>query len=209
MTEDMFERGQVLYIRGNPEHGEAFIADALNHYEQIYGSVHPELAEAYRTTANLYHRLAQPLVRRIQVYESLAAIPREEDRVRAQRETGFESEEAVSQAKMQHEVYLQQAARLARQAVIIMERTTGIDSAETLQAYNDLAIFEHAVGNGQLAIQLLKHVVELSSVMYGEDHPEKAKAAVSLAQQPDSDRLADYIHTLVFRCQHGQESPSK
>lgn len=175
----MFERGQVLYIRGSPEHGEAFVSDALQNYEQVYGPVHPELAEAYRAIANLYHRLAQPLVRRIQLYESLAAIPREEDRLRAQRDTGFESDEAVSQAKLQHESYLMQAARLTRQAVVIMERTTGLDSAETLQAYNDLAIFEHAVGNGQLAIKLLKHVVDLSKIMYGDNHPEKAKAAVS------------------------------
>lgn len=179
MTEDMFERGQLLHVRGSPEHGEAFLTDALNNFEQVYGPVHSELAEAYRTTANLYHRLAQPLQRRIALNESLSAIPREEDRLRAQRDTGFESEEALNQAKSQHELYLNQAARLARQAVVIMERTTGNDSAETLQAYNDLAIFEHAVGNGELAVKLLKHVVDLSKIMFGDDHPEKAKAAVS------------------------------
>ena len=169
----------MYYIRGNIEHGEAFISDALNFYEQIFGSVHPELAEAYRILANLYHRLAQPLLRRIQIFEASLALTREEDRSRAKAETGFRDEEALQTAKAHYEMFSQQAIRLMRQAVVIYERTSGLDSQPTLQSYSDLAIFESQVGNTELAMKYLQHTVDLSRAMYGDNHPEKAKAAVS------------------------------
>lgn len=181
MAEDLFERGQMFYLRGNIDHGEAFVGDALNFYEQIFGAVHPEMAEAYRTLANLYHRVAQPLVRRIQLYEAAATLPedREEEKAKIRAEAGFENDEAVQQAKLHHEMFLQQAVKLTRQAVVISERTLGLDSPETLQCYSDLAIFEHTVGNVELAMKLLQHSVALSNTMHGATHPERARAAVS------------------------------
>lgn len=179
MVEDLLERGQMYFIRGNIELGEAFVNDALNMYDQIFGAIHPEMAEAYRQIGGLYHRMAAPLLRRIQLYEQTRSLTREEDREKIKTETGIDSEEALEQAKYQHEIYLQQAVKLTRQAVIISERVNGIDSAETLHYYSELAFFEHSVGNVELALKLLQHTVALSNAIYGDNHPEKARAAVS------------------------------
>lgn len=181
MVEDLLERGQVYFMRGNVELGEAFANDALNMYDQIFGAIHPEMAEAYRSIGGLYHRMASPLLRRIQLYEQTRSLVRDEDRERIKAETGIESEEALEQAKYQHEIYLQQAVKLTRQAVIISERVHGIDSSETLHYYSELALFEHSVGNVELAFKLLKHTVVLSNAIYGDNHPEKARAAVSIS----------------------------
>jgi protein TIF31 len=178
-VENLFEQGQVCYVRGQHEHGEAFVNDALGYYETIFGSVHPELGEAYRALANLYHRLAGQLSRRIQLFEASGALAKDEDRKRARAETGFADEEALKVAKAHYDAYCEQAIKLTRQAVIIAERTTGIDSHETLQCYSDLAIFESQVGNGDRALRCLQHAVALSNALYGDNHPEKAKAAVS------------------------------
>lgn len=168
----------MYHLRGNIDLGEAFISDALNFHEQIFGSVHPEMAEAYRTLANLYHRLAQPLLRRIQIFEASLAMAREEDRTRARSETELTDAEALQTAKAHCELFSQQAVRLARQSVVIYERTVGLDSQETLHCYSDLAIFESQINNTELAMQCLQHTVALSNIMYGDHHPEKAKAAV-------------------------------
>jgi protein TIF31 len=181
MAEDLLERGQLYFVRGNTELGEAFVGDALNMYDQIFGAVHPEMAEAYRQVGALYHRMSGPILRRIQLYEQARALPREEDRERIKKETGLENDDAFEHAKFQHEMFLQQAVKLTRQAVVISERVNGIDSPETLRAYSELAIFEHAIGNVELALRLLQHTVALSNAIYGDNHPEKARAAVSAA----------------------------
>lgn len=179
LAEDILERGQMYFVRGNVELGEALVTDGLNMYDQIYGAVHPEMAEAYRQIGGLYHRLATPLQRRIQLYEQTRSIARDEDRERIRKETGITSDEELEGAKFQHEIYLQQAVKLLRQAVVISERVHGIDSSETLHCYSELAIFEHSIGNSELAMKLLQHTVALSNAMYGDNHPEKARAAVS------------------------------
>lgn len=168
----------MYFVRGNVELGEALVTDGLNMYDQIYGAVHPEMAEAYRQIGGLYHRLATPLQRRIQLYEQTRSIARDEDRERIRKETGITNDEELEGAKFQHEIYLQQAVKLLRQAVVISERVHGIDSSETLHCYSELAIFEHSIGNSELAMKLLQHTVALSNAMYGDNHPEKARAAV-------------------------------
>ena len=64
------------------------------------------------------------------------------------------------------------AAELARKAVIVSERTLGVDSAETLLGYLNLALFEHANSNTSLAISYIRHALELWKIVYGPGHPD-------------------------------------
>ncbi|KAL8873341.1 MAG: hypothetical protein Q9174_001179 [Haloplaca sp. 1 TL-2023] len=64
------------------------------------------------------------------------------------------------------------AVELAHKAVIISERTIGIDSDETILSYLNLALFEHANQNTATALACMKHALELWKIIYGATHPD-------------------------------------
>lgn len=66
----------------------------------------------------------------------------------------------------------QAAAELAKKAVIVSERTLGIDDAETILAYLNLSLFEHAIGNTKDALAYVRHALNLWKIVYGIRHPD-------------------------------------
>ena len=78
------------------------------------------------------------------------------------------------------------AIELAHKAVIISERTLGIDSNETILSYLNLALFEHGNRNTTLALACVRHALELWKIIYGSKHPDSIttlnNAAVMLQQ---------------------------
>lgn len=78
------------------------------------------------------------------------------------------------------------AIELAHKAVIISERTLGIDSNETILSYLNLALFEHGNRNTNVALSCVRHALELWKIIYGSNHPDSIttlnNAAVMLQQ---------------------------
>ena len=78
------------------------------------------------------------------------------------------------------------AIELAHKAVIISERTLGIDSNETILSYLNLALFEHGDRNTTVALACVRHALELWKIIYGSEHPDSIttlnNAAVMLQQ---------------------------
>ena len=64
------------------------------------------------------------------------------------------------------------AVELARKAVIVFERTVGLDSNETILAYLNLGLFEHANNNTRLALTYIRHALSLWKLIYGTNHPD-------------------------------------
>ncbi len=64
------------------------------------------------------------------------------------------------------------AVELAHKAVVISERTIGIDSSETMLSYLNLGLFEHAVENTVVALACMRHALELWKIIYGSNHPD-------------------------------------
>jgi protein TIF31 len=64
------------------------------------------------------------------------------------------------------------AVELARKAVIVTERTLGVDSADTILSYLNLSLFEHATGNTKMALVYVKHAMDLWKIIYGPNHPD-------------------------------------
>ncbi|KAI0402584.1 clustered mitochondria-domain-containing protein [Xylaria palmicola] len=64
------------------------------------------------------------------------------------------------------------AVDLARKAVIVSERTIGVDSAETLLYYLNLGLYVHGLGDSKTALVYVKHALDLWKVIYGSDHPD-------------------------------------
>jgi len=64
------------------------------------------------------------------------------------------------------------AVELAKKAVIISERTAGVDSAETVLNYLNLSLFLHHCGESRPALVYAKHALDLWKIIYGPDHPD-------------------------------------
>ncbi|KAH9900547.1 clustered mitochondria-domain-containing protein [Xylariomycetidae sp. FL2044] len=64
------------------------------------------------------------------------------------------------------------AVELARKAVIVSERTIGVDSAETLLYYLNLGLYVHGSGDSKSAVAYIKHALDLWKIIYGADHPD-------------------------------------
>ncbi|KAK3701498.1 Intracellular distribution of mitochondria [Vermiconidia calcicola] len=64
------------------------------------------------------------------------------------------------------------AVELAKKAVIVSERTLGVDNAETVLAYLNLSLFEHATGNTKNALAYVRHALNLWKIVYGVRHPD-------------------------------------
>ncbi|KAL8729705.1 MAG: hypothetical protein Q9166_004533 [cf. Caloplaca sp. 2 TL-2023] len=64
------------------------------------------------------------------------------------------------------------AVELAHKAVVISERTIGIDSDETILSYLNLSLFEHANHNTAVALACQRHALELWKIIYGPNHPD-------------------------------------
>ncbi|KAI1004915.1 Clustered mitochondria [Podosphaera aphanis] len=78
------------------------------------------------------------------------------------------------------------AVELARKAVIVSERTLGVDNAETLLSYLNLGLFSHAAGETVQALTYINHALNLWRIIYGSSHPDSIttlnNAAVMLQQ---------------------------
>ncbi|EMD00859.1 hypothetical protein BAUCODRAFT_29239 [Baudoinia panamericana UAMH 10762] len=64
------------------------------------------------------------------------------------------------------------AVELAKKAVIVSERTLGIDNAETILAYLNWSLMEHATGHTRNALALVRHALDLWKIVYGPRHPD-------------------------------------
>ncbi|KAH6661132.1 eukaryotic translation initiation factor 3 135 kDa subunit [Truncatella angustata] len=126
ISEEALEGGRHSLMQNNKRIGMELLLESLTLHEQIYGIIHPEVARAYATLAQIYWQLE-------------------------------EKEAAVD---------------LARKAVIVSERTLGVDNAETLLAYLNLSLFLHGSGDSKSALTYVKHGLDLWKVIYGEDHPD-------------------------------------
>jgi protein TIF31 len=64
------------------------------------------------------------------------------------------------------------AVELARKAVIVTERTLGVDSHDTILAYLNLSLFEHHVGNTKQALKYVRHALDVWKIIFGPSHPD-------------------------------------
>ncbi|KAI0841709.1 clustered mitochondria-domain-containing protein [Hypoxylon sp. FL0890] len=126
ISEEALEGGRHSIMQNNRKIGQELLLESLTLHEQIYGILHPEVARAYSSLAQIYYQLD-------------------------------EKEAAID---------------LARKAVIVSERTIGVDSAETLLYYLNLGLYVHGSGDSKTALAYVKHALDLWKIIYGPDHPD-------------------------------------
>lgn len=135
--------------------GLELMLEGINMYEQVHQVVHPEVAAAYNHYAVAMHQLV-----RIRVQQMAA-------------------EAANSEEEPALGLDINTAIKLQRQAVMVAERTVGLDHAETIGYYFNLAMLENLQGEYAASLRYFKHVIALWDVVYGNNHPELPSTLVS------------------------------
>ncbi|KAJ2233539.1 Intracellular distribution of mitochondria [Coemansia sp. RSA 1722] len=81
------------------------------------------------------------------------------------------------------------AADFMTKAVVISERTVGLDNPLTIHNYLNLALYEHARGKTLLALRLMRHAMDLWGLVNSVDHPDLATAHNNIGVMLQSLRL--------------------
>lgn len=81
------------------------------------------------------------------------------------------------------------AVELAKKAVVVAERTLGLDNSETILYYLNLALFEHANGNTKQALSYLHHALRQWHVIFGPNHPDMITTINNVAVMLQSQKL--------------------
>ncbi|KAM0793668.1 hypothetical protein ACM66B_001098 [Microbotryomycetes sp. NB124-2] len=171
LADESFDLAQRSFVQGAIELASEQAQDSLQLCEQVLGSVHPEASTKYHDLAILYHQLATTVSRKLQLHHAAQQAlqdPQTTDEMK-EKYNGLSLEDADA-VQAQHEAYMMNAVRMARQGVIIAERTLGLDAPETIQQYTDLGLLEHFVGNAEAGLRYTKHAMLLWANAYGPDN---------------------------------------
>lgn len=88
------------------------------------------------------------------------------------------------------------ARDLTRKAIIISERCSGVDNAETIYFCLNLAFFEHRAGNSAGALYIIDHAIKLWTLVLGEDHPDTLTILLNVGTMLQS--IKDYKRSIVW-----------
>ena len=79
-------------------------------------------------------------------------------------------------------------------ALIICQRSLGLDHADTAAAHSNLSLFLHSSGHFDQALVHIKRAIYLFELIAGKDHPETASANLNIAMiYQDMDRLSEAL----------------
>ncbi|EGG05808.1 uncharacterized protein MELLADRAFT_36501 [Melampsora larici-populina 98AG31] len=165
VADELYAEGRKAFHAGHIGLGQELCNDALTTYEQVFGSVHPEMCRHWHSLAIIYHQLYQ---------RALMELTEHNDRLE-------ELKLHVEGMKVEVESYVQLAAQNLRQSVIVAERTLGLDHPETIQQYSDLSVMEYTLGNTKTAMRYTKHALDLWYLIYGPGCHPNGSAVVTHA----------------------------
>ncbi|KAH9825328.1 clustered mitochondria-domain-containing protein [Melampsora americana] len=190
VADELYAEGRKAFNAGHIGLGQELCNDALTTYEQVFGSVHPEMCRHWHSLAIIYHQLYQRALMELTEYnerlEELkirclgATNETERESLKAEIQDAYK-ERDVEGMKVEIENYVQLAAQNLRQSVIVAERTLGLDHPETIQQYSDLSVMEYTLGNTKTAMRYTKHALDLWHLIYGPGCHPNGSAVVTHA----------------------------
>lgn len=190
VADELYAEGRKAFATGDVALGQELCTDALTTYEQVFGSIHPEMCRHWHSLAILYHQLSQRALVELSEYNDrlleLSAIyhatTNETDREKIKEKIeSYQKDREPEAVKNEIDAFIQLAANNLRQSVIVAERTLGLDHPETIQQYSDLSVMEYHLGNTDTAMRYTKHALDLWHLVYGPGcHPD-ASASVTHA----------------------------
>lgn len=181
MCQQYYLTGLEAIRAGDLAYGESMANDALSFLDQIFGTVHPELAGKHHHLAKVFATIAQNTLPRIQLYEQSKRITDETEMQKIRETAELSTDEDCATLNNQVQGIIQSATSMFRHSLVLTERTSGPLSFPTALRMQKLGAHEGNHGDVGLGIELVRRALSILRIIYGEDHHLAASWTLNLA----------------------------
>ncbi|KAK3379425.1 clustered mitochondria-domain-containing protein [Lasiosphaeria ovina] len=178
LAEEALEAGRLSIYQNNRKVGEDLLLESLSLHEQIYGLVHPELAQMYHTLSQLYYQLDQK--------DAAVELARKAAIV-AERTVGLDSAEAVLNY-LSLSLFLHQrgesriALVYAKHAIDLWKIIYGSDHPDTITTINNYAVMLQSVKAYHESRRWFEESLRVCELVFGRQTVNSATLLFQLAQ---------------------------
>ncbi|KAK0673806.1 clustered mitochondria-domain-containing protein [Cercophora samala] len=178
LAEEALEAGRLSIYQGQKKIGEDLLLESLSLHEQIYGLVHPEVAQMYHTLSQLYFNLDQK--------DAAVELARKAVIV-SERTLGIDSAETVLNY-LNLSLFLHQrgdskiALVYARHALDVWKLIYGHDHPDTITTINNYAVMLQSIRAYTESRRWFEESLRVCDQVYGKNSINSATLLFQLAQ---------------------------
>ncbi|KAK5664293.1 hypothetical protein OQA88_511 [Cercophora sp. LCS_1] len=178
LAEEALEGGRLSVFQGQRKLGEELLLESLSLYEQIYGLVHPEVAQMYHSLSQVYYGLEQK--------DAAVELARKAAIV-AERTMGIDSAETVLNY-LNLSLFLHQhgeshqALVYARHALDLWKVIYGHDHPDTITTMNNYAVMLQSVKDYHESRRWFEESLRVCDMVFGRESVNSATLLFQLAQ---------------------------
>ena len=208
-ADSLFTLGTDSYNAGKYEDAIRLDIEALNIYERVYGTEHPDYVQSLNNLANYYSSLGN--------YSEAIRLGTEALKIR---EKVYGTEHPDYAQSLNNLAYYYssignytEAIRSGTEALNIYEKVYGTEHPHYATSLSGLAQYNYFLGNYSEAIRLGTEVLKIREKVYGTEHPDYAQSLNNLANYYSS--LGNYSEAIrlgtkalnIYEKVYGTEHP--
>jgi len=178
LADEALDAGRLSIYQNQKKLGEDLLLESLSLHEQIYGLIHPEVAQMYHTLSQLYYQLGQK--------DAAVELARKAAIV-SERTVGLDSAETVLNY-LNLSLFLHQrgdsklALVYARHALDIWKIIYGPDHPDTITTMNNYAVMLQSIKAYHESRRWFEESLRVCEKVFGEDTVHSATLLFQLAQ---------------------------
>ncbi|KAL2271557.1 hypothetical protein VTJ83DRAFT_928 [Remersonia thermophila] len=178
LSEEALEAGRLSIYQGQRKLGEDLLVESLSLHEQIYGPVHPEVAQMYLTLAQLYVQMD---------HKDAAADLAKKAAVVGERTAGIDSAETVLNY-LNLSLFLHQngqtklALGFAKHALTVWKVIYGADHPDSITSINNVAVMLQSLKEYHESRRWFEESLRVCETSFGRQSVNAATVLFQLAQ---------------------------
>lgn len=186
LAEEALEAGRLSIFQNQRKLGEDLLLESLSLHEQIYGLLHPEVAQMYHTLSQLYYQMGQK--------EAAVELAKKAVIV-SERTLGLDSAETVlnylNLSLFLHQLgKSKQALSYAKHALDLWKIIYGRDHPDTITTMNNYAVMLQSIQAYHESRRWFEESLRVCETVFGKDTVHSATLLFQLAQALALDGLA-------------------
>lgn len=178
LADEAMEGGRISIYQGQRKLGEDLLLESLSLHEQIYGLLHPEVAQMYHTLSQLYYQLEQK--------DGAVELSRKATIV-AERTMGVDSAETVLNY-LNLSLFLHQrgdsqlALVYAKHAFNVWKLIYGVDHPDTITTMNNYAVMLQSIKAYHESRRWFEESLRVCELVFGRQTVNSATLLFQLSQ---------------------------
>ncbi|KAM7193601.1 clustered mitochondria protein [Rhypophila sp. PSN 637] len=193
LAEEALEAGRISILQNQRKLGEDLLLESLSLHEQIYGLIHPEVAQMYHTLSQLYYQMGQK--------EAAVELAKKAVIV-SERTVGLDASETVLNY-LNLSLFLHQDGKskealiYAKHALDLWKIIYGPDHPDTITTMNNYAVMLQSLRAFTESRRWFEEALRVCQTLLGEDTVHTATLLFQLAQAQALDqKIRDAVETM-------------